>query len=168
MHETVGEMYRKTTAEFLLRKTALAVGVGQPLSKKKDGEGGMGACRQTVELWVLIIAKIETRGVVIGTSMRHKDLFSFRILHLLMAQWLVQSGGWREGGGVEEERRGVESSVPGNSCPCNLYWWGDRHGRELPAVWSLRQSGELVGGAAHPCGSGWTGKTFWTHTRRHF
>lgn len=50
MHETVGEMYRKTTAEFLLRKTALAVGVGQPLSKKKDGEGAMGACRQTVEL----------------------------------------------------------------------------------------------------------------------
>lgn len=52
MHETVGEMYRKTTAEFLLRKTALAerVGGGQPLSKKKDGEGGMGACRQTVEL----------------------------------------------------------------------------------------------------------------------
>lgn len=44
MHETVGEMYRKTTAEFLLRKTALAerVGGGQPLSKKKDGEGAWG------------------------------------------------------------------------------------------------------------------------------
>lgn len=41
MYETVGEVYRKTTADFLLSKTVLAerVGVGQPLSKNNEGGG---------------------------------------------------------------------------------------------------------------------------------
>lgn len=65
----------------------------------------------------------------------HKYPFSSGVLHLLMAQWLVNLGRWR---------RGKERRLPVNSCPCNLYWWGDWHGGELPAVWSLRQSGEFV------------------------
>lgn len=50
MYETVGEVYRKTTAVFLLSKTVLAerVGVGQPLSKNNEGGGGR-ADSQTVE-----------------------------------------------------------------------------------------------------------------------
>lgn len=44
MYETVGEVYRKTTAVFLLSKTVLAerVGVGQPLSKNNEEVGGWG------------------------------------------------------------------------------------------------------------------------------
>lgn len=93
MHETV-EVYRKTTADFLLRKTVLAerVGVGQSLSKNNERgvcvcvRGGEGDKQTARTKQVLIIAKMEMREAVIGTGTRYKYLFSFGILHLLMAQ----------------------------------------------------------------------------------
>lgn len=122
MYETVGEVYRKTTAVFLLSKTVLAerVGVGQPLSKNNEEVGGWGGtCRQPYSRTkqVLIMVKMEMREAFIGTGTRYKNPFSFGILHLLMARPLLRSGGWRRRWGEMEEER----SVPGNSCPCNLY-----------------------------------------------
>lgn len=167
MYETVGEVYRKTTADFLLSKTVLAerVGVGQPLSKNNEGGGGGGrhTDSQTVELTSPHNSK---NGNERGCHRHgHKIKVSVFIWNSSLPDGsMISPVRWMEEevGEMEEER-----SVPGNSCPCNLYWWGDRHGRELPAVWSLRQSRELVGGAAHPCGSGWTWRTFWTHTHTH-
>lgn len=87
MHETVGEVYRKTTADFVLRKTVLAerVGVGQPLSKNNEG-GDDTQQPDSRTKRVFIKVKMEMREAVIDTGTRYKYLFSFGILHLLMAQ----------------------------------------------------------------------------------